>query len=117
MTLERPKLAVSRIETIQETVDKVYEFSGKLEDVAGNPDDPRRYDFKTIAKQIDAVIAESSLTTVDRAERTLDQLDDLKNSLNRKGDRLDAQGEKVSASAYWEASEGLADLITENDTI
>jgi hypothetical protein len=63
MTLERP--ASARIEEIQTTVDKVYEFSGRLSQIAVRAKDVRRVDFKTISKQIDEVIADSNLATVD----------------------------------------------------
>jgi hypothetical protein len=112
MTLERP--ASARIEEIQTTVDKVYEFSGRLSQIAVRANDVRRVDFKTISKQIDEVIADSNLATVDSGEKTIDRLEDLKNELNRKGHDLDASGERTAASIYWEASEGLADLIVEN---
>lgn len=114
MTLERPTLASVRIETIQTTVDKVYEYSGKLAKIATRANDVRKVDFKNISKQIDDVIADSNLATVESGEKTLDRLEDLKNDLNRKGDDLDASGERTAASLYWEASEGLADLIVEN---
>lgn len=117
MTLERPSLASARIEAIQTTIDKVYEYSGKLAKIATRANDVRRVDFNLISKAIDAVIADSNLATVDSGEKTLDRLDDLKNELNRKGDRLEANGERTAASIYWEASEGLADLIVENGPV
>jgi hypothetical protein len=114
MTLERPTLASARIEAIQSTVDKVYEYSGRLAKIATRANDVRKVDFKSISKSIDAVIADSNLATVDSGEKTLERLEDLKNDLNRKGHDLDAAGEHTAASLYWEASEGLADLIVEN---
>lgn len=114
MTLERPTLASARIEAIQETVDKVYEFSGRLSRVASRASDVRKVEFKNISKAIDAVVADSNLATVDSGEKTLDRLEMLKDDLNRKGHDLDAAGERTAASIYWEASEGLADLITDN---
>lgn len=119
MTLERPAvatLASTRLETIQNTVDKVYEFSGKLEGIAGRSNDARQVDFKAVSKKIDDIIADSNFATVDSGEKTLDRLEMLKDDLNRKGHELDAQGEHRAASFYWEASEGLADLVIDNDT-
>lgn len=107
--------ASARIGAIQSTVDKVYEYSGKLQDIASRANDVRRVDFKAISQKIDEIIADSNLATVDSGEKTLDRLEDLKNELNRKGDHLEADGERTAASAYWEASEGLADLIVENE--
>lgn len=115
MTLERPPtLAATRLEAIQNTVDKVYEFSGKLSGIASRSDDARQIDFKTISKKIDDIIADSNFATVDSGEKTLDRLEMLKDDLNRKGHELDAQGEHRAASFYWEASEGLADLVVDN---
>jgi hypothetical protein len=110
----RPSLASVRIEAIQTTVDKVYEYSGRLAKIATRANDVRRVDFNLISKAIDAVIADSNLATVDSGEKTIDRLEDLKNELNRKGHDLDASGERTAASLYWEASESLADLIVEN---
>jgi hypothetical protein len=114
MTLERPILASARIEAIRTTVDNVYEFSGRLAKIATRANDVRKIDFKLISKAIDAVIADSNLATVDSGEKTLDRLEMLKDDLNRKGHDLDAAGERPAASIYWEASEGLADLIVDN---
>jgi hypothetical protein len=114
LTLVRPSLASVRIEAIQTTVDKVYEYSGRLAKIATRANDVRRVDFNLISKAIDAVIADSNLATVDSGEKTIDRLEDLKNELNRKGHDLDASGERTAASLYWEASESLADLIVEN---
>lgn len=108
-------VASARIEAIQSTVDKVYEYSGKLQDIASRANDVRRVDFKAISQRLDEIIADSNLATVDNGEKTLDRLDDFKNELNRKGDRLEAEGERTAASIYWEASEGLADIIVENE--
>lgn len=106
------------IANAQMTVAKIDEFSEKLlkDSESKASKEHSSPALRAASKLIERAVSETNFSTAKNAERSLDRLETLRDELNHKAHELDSAGEHFEATSFWRASEGLGDLIVNNDS-
>jgi hypothetical protein len=110
-TLSKGDLRDPRIDRVQLTASSVYTLSETLSEeskATRNSDDSTANILAKASAMIDEVVENQKFSTADEAERAVDRFEDLQLELNRLANNAETESE---ASAWFRASEGLADKI------